>query len=154
MFRRPFCKVPLEIKYKAEVITIANCGIWYDGCNTCKVTAGALTDCTEVFCAKPAKAFCQEKPGEIKKRAPIVPAGCTEFFDGCNDCPVKNGKKGTCSTKNTCNVKAAVSCKKEKTKAECEVWFTGCNFCYIDRKGVETCSKNVCVIEDKPFCFK
>lgn len=117
------------------------------------MTDGKATDCTKVFCATPGKEFCQEKPNEIKKRAPIVPGGCEDFFDGCNTCPVKNGKKGTCTTK-TCANPVTASCKKEVVKANCELWFTGCNFCHIDRKGIEICSKNVCVLSEKPFCVK
>ena len=118
LFRRPFCKVPIETKYKDVVIEQKDCGVWYDGCNTCKVVNGELKDCTEVFCETPTKSYCQEKPNEIKKRKPVVPAGCVDFFDGCNDCSVKNGKKQSCTAK-TCVATGAAKCKKEKTKGEC-----------------------------------
>ena len=58
LYRKPYCKVPIETRYKLESIDMKSCGVWYDGCNTCKVVNGELTDCTKVFCAEPGQAFC------------------------------------------------------------------------------------------------
>ena len=105
LFRRPFCKIPIETKYKDVVVAKKDCGVWFDGCNTCKIKNEEIDDstCSDNFCEKPGKEFCQEKVGEIKKRRPIVPGGCKDFFDGCNECKVTNGKidKASCTTK-TC----------------------------------------------------
>ena len=43
-----------------------NCKIWYDGCNTCRVSKNGLL-CTRMYCIQPGKSECQDTPNLLKE---------------------------------------------------------------------------------------
>jgi len=71
-----------------------NCLEWNDGCNTCSVVNGALTDCTEEVCyANPGNSRCHSSSNDIT----TIPPSCASWFDGCNTCMVQNGQPSACT---------------------------------------------------------
>ena len=79
-----------------------NCTNWFDGCNNCFVKDGKIGGCTRMACEKNEEAKCtqfadENKTGEVQPEEVKIPENCTTWFDGCNNCTVKDGKAEACT---------------------------------------------------------
>lgn len=63
------------------------CTLWYDGCNTCRVSADQATSaCTEMFCERPGKAECRDSADPTGAPAGAV---CHRFCEDGSELPVQ-----------------------------------------------------------------
>ena len=53
-------KIDVTSSTQTPAIDITNCTSYFDGCNTCDVTDGTITSCTENVCETPADSQCLE----------------------------------------------------------------------------------------------
>jgi len=121
----PHCILPLKNDGAATVAKPApaglhsssvptGCVVWFDGCNTCRITSTGLRMCTRMMCVTKQTPYCkkfdtettvtaaakqaaaedapkQVVPEESAPERPASkgpPAGCVSWFDGCNTCKV------------------------------------------------------------------
>lgn len=85
-----------------------NCTSWFDGCNTCFVKDGEIGGCTRMACEKNTEPKCTQfenepakeaitTPEDTNKEEVKIPENCTSWFDGCNNCTVKDWKADACT---------------------------------------------------------
>ena len=155
---KPYCMKSLEENPnkkenpKTNPAELADCDVWFDGCNNCKVFNGGQLACTKKYCEVPTKAFCL---------TPKIPMDCVSWFDGCNTCSVKDGAIGVC-TMMYCETPTQAKCMKKSEKKDlthsildgCKVWFNGCNECQVTKGELTACTNNnaKCVNPTKAYC--
>ena len=61
-----------------------NCESYDDGCNICGVSNGELTYCTEMGCEEYGEPYCFSYIRDVTDQ--VIPEGCQNWFDGCNEC--------------------------------------------------------------------
>jgi len=76
---------------------ISNCISYFDGCNTCMVSGGVIGGCTRMYCEQPTQAKCLEYISTGTTNTEIDLSNCVSYFDGCNNCTVKDGKADACT---------------------------------------------------------
>jgi len=98
------------------VVIPDGCTNRFDGCNNCSVEDGKPLACTKMFCETPAEAKCTEfVPVDEKEdvETPVIPENCVSWYDGCNNCSVKDGKTDAC-TMMYCETPQTPKCLKFK----------------------------------------
>jgi len=82
------CYGPPRCERNAQQDISEFCISWFDGCNTCSVTDGKISGCTEKYCEVIEEPKCLDYK---------VPDDCISWFDGCNNCGAKGGKLTMCT---------------------------------------------------------
>lgn len=84
-----------------------------------------------------------------------IPENCTTWFNGCNDCVVKNGLNIFCTVAH-CENREESYCKEFETPEipdMCKIWFDGCNTCTREEAGeIMACTEMACVEQKSPEC--
>mmetsp|Transcript_42862 Transcript_42862/g.77006 ORF Transcript_42862/g.77006 Transcript_42862/m.77006 type:complete len:222 (-) Transcript_42862:626-1291(-) len=91
----------------------------------------------------------------------VIPKNCAVWFDGCNQCFVKNGKLGLC-TDLECDHQSSPKCmnvvvppfKREDVPPGCSIWFNGCNSCILVDGRFGACTDKWCENLGTPRCTK
>ncbi len=96
-------------------IDITNCTSYFDGCNTCMVSGWVIGGCTRMYCETPTQPKCLEyvTTGTAVSWS-IDLTNCVSYFDGCNNCSVKDGKPDAC-TLMYCETPGTPKCNQYKT---------------------------------------
>merc|ERR1712048_577102 len=105
--KKPFCTV-FEDGRRCKSATDCTSTKTYN-CYTREV----WTPAKKAYCCKTKKVGCSQKPKKPTgdKDQSSIPAGCTSWYDGCNTCFVRDGKKLAC-TKRACFTQGKPSCKR------------------------------------------
>ena len=86
-------------------IDLTNCSSYFDGCNTCFVQSWVVGGCTRMYCATPTEPKClqyttgtrEQGQGTSDQGPGLDLTNCVSYFDGCNNCTVKDGKPEACT---------------------------------------------------------
>ncbi|MDD4412552.1 MAG: Kazal-type serine protease inhibitor domain-containing protein [Patescibacteria group bacterium] len=88
---------------------------------------------------------------------------CELWFDGCNNCTVKDNKLAGC-TKMFCNDKKKLTPRclkfvgnKTETKIDlnaCAKYYDGCNECQVEQGVLKNCTERNCIRFDTPKCLE
>jgi len=86
----------------ANAVIPEGCTSRFDGCNNCFVEDGKVAGCTKMYCETPSEPKCMQFANTDEKQdteatTPTIPENCTSWFDGCNNCSVKDGKADACT---------------------------------------------------------
>ena len=90
--------ISTSISQQWSGIDLTNCVSYFDGCNTCMVSGWVIGGCTRMYCEQPTQPKCLENvaTGTAASWA-IDLTNCVSYFDGCNNCSVKDGKPDACT---------------------------------------------------------
>ena len=119
----------------------------------CKQTAIKHFLTTKPECYTKATTQCRTFLSNVDVKA-VIPEKCISWFDGCNDCTVKDGQTGDC-TKRICSAKELGFCKQFQDGKQCrKSWATGKSTCDGDDKASNKTATSGEACEDVISDFK
>lgn len=89
-----------------------------------------------------------------------IDPNCTSYFDGCNNCSVKDGRPDAC-TLMYCETPSEPKCNAYATGdaikidlTNCKSYFDGCNTCSVKDGKPEACTEMYCETPSEPKCLE
>lgn len=95
---------------------------------------------------------CTKYKEEVKPAKP--PTNCVSWFDGCNNCSVRDNGLLMC-TKMFCETTKTPKCTAYRTPDEnCTKWYDGCNECSVRNGKIGACTEMACFVQSESKCLE
>eukprot|EP00667_Euglena_gracilis_P019802 EG_transcript_21288 len=114
-----------------------DCGLWFDGCNYCRVSQGKPVSCVLQNCSRTGTPHCVSNSSS--GAAPTIPSSCSAWYTGCGACGVVNGQTVNCPS--CSQASATPNCLLFQS---CRVWWSGCRMCQRQSSSRASCLDDTC----------